>query len=231
MEVNLKKNTIIRAVILLVFAAMVIAVGGNKYTEVFSKKDCKIIIDAGHGAPDGGAVGIGGTEEKDINLAIAKKLQEVLESRGVCVIMTREGDKGLWREEDDTIRKKKVSDMKRRKEIMEDSGADLFISIHLNSFGDREVKGLHLFYDKSHPEGEEIAKELQKSIGKVTGAECHPVKTASQRLFLMKNPPMPAILVECGFLSNAEEEKKLKSEEYQGRIAWAIAEALDNYTK
>lgn len=101
----------------------------------------------------------------------------------------------------------------------------------MNSFGDQKVSGLHIFYDKNHPEIEGLAKSIQNKMGEVTGAEMHAVKTADERLFLMKNPPMPAILVECGFLSNPDEEKKLASDEYQSKIAWAIASAIENYTK
>ncbi|MCC8161043.1 MAG: N-acetylmuramoyl-L-alanine amidase, partial [Oscillospiraceae bacterium] len=104
------------------------------------------------------------------------------------------------------------------------------LSIHKNSFSDGSVHGLHIFYAKSHPEAEETAKRIQENIAEVTGAETHAVKTADEKLFLMKDPPMPAILAECGFLSNEEEEKKLSDEEYQAKIAWAIATALDNYT-
>ena len=186
--------------------------------------------EAPHGEPDGGAVGASGTLEKDINLAIVKKTQEVMEGKGIEVILTRDGDYGLQEEDADTIRKMKVSDMNRRLDIMENSNADLFLSIHMNSFSDSSVHGLHVFYDKAHPEAEEVAKEIQSSIGKVTDAEIHTVKTADEKLFLMKNPPLPAILVECGFLSNPEEEKKLKDEKYQAKIAWAIVKALENYT-
>ena len=147
---------------------------------------------APHGEPDGGAVGVSGVVEKDINLAIVQKLQEVLESKGFEVILTRSGDSGLQDENAETIRKMKVSDMNKRLDIM---------------------------------------KNIQNKMSEVTGAEMHAVKTADERLFLMKNPPMPAILVECGFLSNPDEEKKLASDEYQSKIAWAIASAIENYTK
>lgn len=146
-------------------------------------------------------------------------------------MLTREGDSGLQAEEADTIRKMKVSDMRKRQEIIKNSGADLFLSIHMNSFTDSRVNGLHIFYDKAHPEIEETAKKIQDSIGKVTGAPTHAVKTADERLFLMKNPPVPAILIECGFLSNPEEEKKLTDDDYQAKIAWAIASSVENYTK
>lgn len=198
--------------------------------QTFSSAGFTVILDAGHGSPDGGAVGISGTLEKDINLAIVEKLGEILQNRGITVIFTREGDSGLQDADAETIRKMKVSDMNKRHKIMEESDADLFLSIHMNSFSDPKVSGLHIFYDKSHPDAEELAKAIQSKIGDVTGAQTHTVKTADESLFLMKSAPIPAILAECGFLSNPEEEKKLKDEEYQAKIAWAIAEALIDYT-
>lgn len=222
----------IAAVIIIIFAAGIALVGIKKYTRVqtFSGNSLKVVVDAGHGEPDGGAVGVGGTLEKDVNLAIAQKLREVLEGKGFTVIMTREGDNGIYDESADTIRKMKVSDMNNRLDIIKKSGADLFLSIHMNSFGDKSVHGLHIFYDKEHPEIEEAAKKIQDNIGKVTGADIHAVKTADNKLFLMKHAPVPSILVECGFLSNPEEEQKLIDERYQAKIAWAIASALENYT-
>lgn len=165
---------------------------------------------APHGEPDGGAVGVSGVVEKDINLAIVQKLQEVLESKGFEVILTRSGDSGLQDENAETIRKMKVSDMNKRLDIMKNSHADIFVSIHMNSFGDQKVSGLHIFYDKNHPEIERLAKSIQNKMSEVTGAEMHAVKTADERLFLMKNPPMPAILVECGFCQIRTRRKNLQ---------------------
>ena len=112
---------------------------------------------------------------------------------------------------------------------MKKSRADLFLSIHMNYFPSKEANGLRVFYDKNHEETEELAKQIQDKIGEVTGAKTYAVKTADQNLFLMKNPPLPSVLVECGFLSNPEEEKKLNDEEYQAKIAWGIAYAVENY--
>ena len=197
--------------------------------QVFSEKTHCVVVDAGHGAPDGGAVGVNGTVEKDVNLAISQRLREVLEARGVRVVMTRDGDNGLWTENDKTIRQMKVTDMHKRRDIMENSDADLFLSIHLNSFADSRVNGLHIFYSKNHGEIEELAESIQDKIAGVTGAETHAVKTADESLFLMKNPPIPAILVECGFISNPDEEAKLNDEEYQAKIAWAVANSVADY--
>lgn len=220
----------------LIFAIVGLAVGSalhfSPYLKTFKygkQNQFTVIVDAGHGAPDGGTVGVGGTVEQKINMAIAKKLQEVLEGKGLRVVMTRDGDEGLQNTTGDNIRQMKREDMNKRLEIMKKSKADLFVSIHMNSFESEKIKGLRLFYDKKHPEMKELAEIMQEKMGAVTGADMKAVKTADDRLFLLKNPPVPSILAECGFLSNPEEEKKLNDEEYQARLAWAIADAIEKY--
>lgn len=185
-----------------------------------------IIVDCGHGEPDGGAVGAGGTLEKDINLAIGLKLREILESRGAKVIMTREGDNAIYDPDARTIREMKVSDMRNRLKIINESGADLLLSIHMNAFTNSKSNGLHVFYSANHPEAAELASAVQEEIARVTGAEVHDVKAASEKLFLMKKPIPPSLLIECGFISNPDEEKKLNTDDYQSRIAFGIAEAV-----
>lgn len=186
-----------------------------------------VVLDAGHGSPDGGAVGINGTLEKDINLDVVLKLRQILENRGMKVILTREGDSGIFDSNAETIHEKKVSDMKRRLDIINNSNADLFISVHMNSFTDTTSNGLHVFYSRNHPQAEETAIRIQKKISSLTGAKTHVVKTASESLYLMKNPVPPSVLVECGFISNPEEEKLLNDENYRAKIAFAIAEAIE----
>lgn len=215
--------SVVMTVAVIAFSALAVSNNReNKYT---------VIVDAGHGAPDGGAVGSMGTEEKDINLALAKKLEEVLLGKGFKVIMTRKTDDGIWDNEAASIREKKLSDMNKRMAIMKNSNADLFLSIHMNSFQDKTASGLRIFYDKEHPDFEELAVMIQDEISKITGAKTYAVKTADTRLFLMKSSPLPSVLIECGFISNPDEEKKLKSDEYQAEIAWAIAESVENYYK
>ena len=176
-------------------------------------------------------MGANGTLEKDINLAISKKLEEVLVGKNVRVIMTRTGDSGVFENRNGTLREKKREDMNTRLSIMKKSDADLFLSIHMNSFESKKVNGLHVFYAENYKELKILAENIQERISEITGASTHVVKTADKSLFLMKNPPVPAILVECGFISNPDEEKKLNDEDYQSRIAWAIAEAVENYFK
>ena len=186
-----------------------------------------VVLDAGHGSPDGGAVGVNGTQEKDINLDVVLKLREILESRGLKVILTRESDSGIFDSNAETIHEKKISDMKRRLDIINNSNADLFISVHMNSFTDSISNGLHVFYSRNHPQAEETAIRIQEKISALTGAKTHAVKTASESLYLMKNPVPPSILVECGFLSNPQEETLLNDENYRAKIAFAIAEAIE----
>lgn len=221
----------------LILAVLAIAIGfGAKFLpfqRVFQNKtndkNC-IIVDAGHGLPDGGAVGVAGTVEQKINLAVAKKLAEVLEGKGIEAIMTRKTDECLCKDQDGkTIRKIKVEDMKNRLEIIKKSNADLFVSIHMNCFESEKAHGLRVFYDKSHPEIKKLAENIQNKIAEVTGAATYAVKSADESLFLMKNTSVPAILAECGFISNREEEKKLNDDDYQSRIAWAIADACEKY--
>ena len=191
-----------------------------------------VVIDAGHGLPDGGAVGAGGTVEQEINLEVSKKVEEVLEGKGITVIMTRKNENCLSEQaEGKSLREMKREDMNQRLKIIKKSDADLFVSVHMNQFQQPEINGLRLFYDKSDPETEELAKMLQERMSEVTGAKMYAVKAADLTLFLMKNPPVPALLVECGFISNPQEEKKLNDEDYQSRLAWAIAESIEEYLK
>ncbi len=188
-----------------------------------------VVCDAGHGAPDGGAVALDGTEEKDINLAITKKLCEVLEAKGINTITTRDGDSGIYDEDAATIREKKVSDMHKRVQIINNANADLFLSIHMNSFTDASANGIHIFYGKEDEKTKELAEEIQRSIVDVTLAKPHSVKEVSKSLYLMKNAKIPSILIECGFMSNPQEAQLLQNEEYQAKIAWAIADAIEEY--
>lgn len=211
--------------ILLGTAIMISSYAGN-----FSSKDIlTVIVDAGHGIPDGGAVGVSGSVEQKINLDISLKLKEVLEAKNIRVIMTREDENGLWDDENQSIRQKKVSDMNNRLNIMKNSRADLFISIHMNSYPNHKTSGLRVFYAPNHSEIKPLAENIQVRMQDITGANTTVVKSADKTLFLMKNPPIPAILVECGFISNPTEEKKLQEADYQARLAWAMADAIEKY--
>lgn len=180
--------------------------------------------------PDGGAVGVGGSVEQKINLEISHKLSEVLRAKGIKTVMTRVTEDCICTDmEGKSIRQIKREDMNKRLDIIKQSNADLFVSIHMNYFTDSDVDGLRLFYDAKHKETLKLAEFIQERMSEVTGAGMYAVKASEPSLFLMKHTPVPAVLIECGFLSNPEEEKKLNDDEYRSRIAWSIADAIEKY--
>ena len=178
-----------------------------------------VVIDAGHGGIDPGKVGINQALEKDINLIIAKKVKRYLELSDVEVIMTREGEDGLYRAEDSN---KKVQDMKNRVALIDASGADLAVSIHQNSYSEEYVKGAQVFYYTTSLEGKTIAEVMQKTMAETLDKENHREAKANDSYYLLKKTQTPIIIAECGFLSNSEEARLLTQEDYQDRVAWAI---------
>lgn len=179
-----------------------------------------IIIDAGHGGFDPGAVSDSGVEEQDINLNISLKLQKLLESNGTITFLTRT--------EKDSVGETKREDMKNRKQIRDIENGDMFISIHLNSFPQESVKGAQVFYS-TNEESKKLAEKVQKNLKEVVDLDNNRVEKELNSVYLMKNTKIPTILVECGFLSNSEEVKKLQTEEYQEKIAWAIYLGIMDY--
>ncbi|MBS7298426.1 MAG: N-acetylmuramoyl-L-alanine amidase [Eubacteriales bacterium] len=187
----------------------------------------KVIIDAGHGLPDGGAVGANGSIEADLNLDIAKMVAEVMQGKGIDTIMIRNDKEGI--REEGSSSWSKIKDMRLRLEKLRKADADLFVSIHMNHFPMSDVSGLRLFYAANHKEIKPLAENIQLRMSELTGAKVTAVRAADKSLFLMKSPPIPAILIECGFISNPAEEKKLMNEEYRAKIAWAIADTIERY--
>ena len=228
MYLILSKKSVITVLILVIFCSSLAIIRSYAGT-IFKKEGITVIVDAGHGLPDGGAVGTSGTVEQEINLKIAKKLQDVLEAKGITVIMTRETENGLSDLKNASIRQMKVDDMRKRLAIMKKSDADLFISIHINSYKTASANGLRVFYSPKFEEIKPLAENIQARMADITGAQTSVVKAADTKLFLMKNPPLASILLECGFLSNPDEEEKLQSDDYQSRLAWAIADAVEKY--
>ena len=189
-----------------------------------------IVLDAGHGKPDGGAVGNSGTEEDALNLEVTLFLQKFLEKSGINVVLTRADENGIFDEDAKSIKQKKVSDMHNREKIMNESGADVFLSIHMNKFTEAKYSGPQVFYSSQFEEARALAEIIQKELI----SELHPkmereIKKADSGIYLLKNAEIPAVLVECGFLSNPEEEKLLKTEKYKESIAWAIYKGIVTY--
>ena len=212
-----------------IFVLLVIIVSGLYFTiqkqntvETMLPVNSKVIIlDAGHGGWDPGKTGTQGDNEKNINLQIAQKLKQYLEQGGAVVYMTRNSDEALG--------EKKGEDMNERKSIANESEGEIFISIHQNAFPKGSAKGAQVFYHKQSQEGKKLAEEIQKSLKKYVDDENIREVKENTNYYILKKTELPSALVECGFLSNLEEEKKLNTEEYQQKVAWAIYVGIMNY--
>ena len=227
MKENKKKKAITIIVIALLMFGMICL---NDYIGVFQITVIreKIVIDAGHGGFDPGKVGTQGTLEKDINLKIALKLKEVLEAEHYQVIMTRTTDCGLYNGNDSN---KKRTDLYNRVKIVNESDAIMAISIHQNSFSQASSKGAQVFYHSNSSEGEKLATIIQETIKTQIGDGNHRVAKENDSYYLLKKTNCPFVIVECGFLSNTEEESLLLTEEYQQKIADAIGKGIMEYDK
>lgn len=190
------------------------------------QKQPVVVVDAGHGGNDPGKVAVNGSLEKDINLAIAKRLAWYLEQADVTVIMTRDSDSGLYSPTDS---RKKTSDMERRCQIMNESKADLAVSIHQNSYHDEEISGGQVFYYADSAPGKRLAERIQKRFDYVLGAENRRQPKANESYYLLLHAECPAVIVECGFLSNWREASLLGDEEYQDRMAYTIHMGILEY--
>ena len=200
----------------------------SNYTAMIQKTFARtIVIDPGHGGKDGGASGVTGTVEKDINLAISQKLQGYIEANADVCIMTRETDTGLY--EASSTKWVKSMDLKKRKEIVNTSRGDIFVSIHLNSFPQQQYYGAQVFYQAGNEQSKLLAESVQKQMVNVLDPDNKRVAKASDTYYILKNNAMPSIIVECGFLSNPAEEKLLKNENYQNKIAYAIYTGILKY--
>ena len=189
-----------------------------------------IIIDAGHGGEDGGATGYDGTNEKDINLEISIKLNEILSSLGFQTRMVRETDISIHDKNADTIRKRKVSDIKNRFNIMNEFDKCIYISIHQNKYENSNIWGAQTFYSPNNEESESLAFYIQESIKNyIEPTNKRKIKKAGSNLYILFNSKKPTVLVECGFVSNPNELLKLKDKDFQNKIAMAITNGIINY--
>lgn len=224
------QNRILKLVMLgiLMFSMFVVAGKGAVYVnsvQVENKRDICVVIDAGHGGTDPGKVGINDELEKDINLKIAQWLKEFLQAEGITVVMTREGDKGLY---DENASNKKVQDMKKRLEIIERVDPVLVDSIHQNSYHEEYVKGAQVFYYKTSESSKRLARILQEQL-RVLDPENNRQCKGNDSYFLLKKTTKPIVIVECGFLSNREESEKLSTQLYQEKMAWNIHMGIMKY--
>lgn len=189
-----------------------------------------VIVDAGHGGDDGGAIGIDGTVEKDINLDIALKLEKILKFYGFNVIMTRTQDVMTCDDGIDSLRKRKISDIHNRFELMRKNPDAIFISVHQNKFEDSSQHGTQVFYSGNDKRSKELAEAIQTSVTlTLQRKNDRIVKKSGSGIYLLYHAKIPAVLVECGFISNSDEVKKLKDESYRMKLAILIADGLLKY--
>lgn len=193
----------------------------------------KIVIDPGHGGPDGGASS-GDVVERDITLNISHALKKRLEKKGATIVMTRskEGDalsEHAPKEKFLTLRARKLADLKLREQIAVDENPDVFISVHVNAIPDTKWRGAQVFYHEGgHPDGEHLAKAIQSSFQtnlKNTEREA----LAISGVYLLKKSPVPSVLVETGFISNEEEKQLLIDPKYQEKVADSILEGIQTF--
>lgn len=190
-----------------------------------------ILLDAGHGGIDPGALtNDKSIEEKDINLQITLKLRELLESSGCLVLLTREDDVSLYEESPGkTIRQKYNENLKNRKKMIDESGVDAFISIHLNKFEQNKYYGAQTFYPQGQDDSKLLSKFIQGELKRVVDKTNHREVKPSKDIYLLKDNEIPSVLIECGFLSNEKESKLLSDEKYQEKVAWAIYAGIQKY--
>ena len=188
-----------------------------------------IVLDAGHGVPDEGAQSSNGTTEAESNLKIALKVQNLLEQSGATVILTRSDENAIYDLDSKTLKQKKISDIHNRVKIGNESSADIFVSIHLNKIPQQQYWGWQTFYKQESPEGQKLATSIQNSLNESIQKENKRVPMKIENVYIIKHVEIPTTIVECGFLSNPEEEQLLLNNEYQDKLAWGIYTGIMDY--
>ena len=223
--------TVLGMLIMAMFVFMIQRADTNKtiQTVALPVSEKVIVIDAGHGTPDEGASSNNGTTEAEINLKIALKLQNLLEQSGATVILTRSDENAIYDIDSKTLRQKKNSDIKNRVKIGNESSADIFVSIHLNKIPQQQYWGWQCFFRNGDENSINLAKSIQNNLNEAIQKDNKREALELNNIYIMKNVEVPISIVECGFLSNPEEEKQLQVDEYQNKLAWGIYNGIMNY--
>lgn len=226
------KEKILKRIEWLVAFVAILAVMYGSYTmsrsvveEKVETKTVDVVLDAGHGGSDPGKIGINNVLEKDVNLSIVLKIKELLEKEGIAVVLTRDSDLRL---DENGKEYSKAADMKQRVDVMNEVMPQMVVSVHQNSYTSSEIKGAQVFYFTSSELSKKMAELMQEELRKVDPSNTRQVK-GNDTYYLLKKTEVPAIIVECGFLSNPEEAEKLATENYQDTIAEAIATGIKSY--
>jgi N-acetylmuramoyl-L-alanine amidase len=188
-----------------------------------------VVLDAGHGTPDEGAENSDGLTEAETNLKIVLKLQKILEASNCNVILTRSDENGIYNLDSKSLKEMKISDMKNRVKIGNNTNADIFISIHLNKIDIESCYGWQTFYKKGSEEGKSLSNFIQTNLNQTIQIENKRVPQEISGKYIIENVQIPTVIVECGFISNEEEASKLQTDEYQEKIAWGIYTGILDY--
>lgn len=201
------------------------------WVETLTQTGKTVVLDAGHGGEDPGAVSaFSGAKEKDITLAIVLETKKLLESDGYTVILTRSEDVLNYTDENLSMTAKRRQDLQARKKLMDESNADIVVSVHLNAFTDSRYSGAQTFYTKQSVSSKKLAIAIQDAMrAHLDEANTREALLKSEDIIITKNCKVTTTIVECGFLSNEEEEKRLVNQDYQIRIAEAIKLGIDDY--
>lgn len=223
----------ILAVILITFCLVMYSAFSNITARTDSdslEQQPMIVIDAGHGGEDGGAE-VDGVLEKDINLSIAGKLSEILRLCGCRVTEIRDEDISVYESDAQTLREKKVSDLKRRVKIANENDNNILVSIHQNKFDNSAYSGAQLFYSSNHDDSRVLAERIRGAITSLLQKDnTRELKPAGSDIYLLDHAEVPAVIVECGFLSNQQERSKLMDDDYQNEMAYAVAMGVLEYS-
>lgn len=220
---------------LVLFFSLSVALLSSESKEIIQTsgelKKYKIVVDAGHGYPDGGAVSENGVEESSLNLAIAMKLKYALEEDGYEIIMTRSSEENIAdSDKQSSIRQIKTSDLNNRVKIANESNADFMISIHMNKYSESKYWGWQTFYSKNSESGKKLATLIQNGISNcIKERDNKRTPLSIEGIKIVDKTNMPVVIVECGFLSNSEDLELLQTEEYQDKIVEGIMEGISNY--
>jgi len=223
MVISIKKRYIIGVVALILVIASAVIIPAF-CVSVKPKYSYIIVIDAGHGGRDGGSVGVNGSIEKELNLKYAKALQKLLSDAGVKVVMTRTNDEGLY---SDDANNKKLSDMRKRREIINNVQPDLVVSVHMNSFPLDSCKGAKTFYQAGSDSSFNAAKNIQNSLHYYIDNASSTVSAGDY--YILNCTKYTSILIECGFVSSPEEEKLLQTDKYCKEFMYSVYRGIMLY--
>ena len=218
--------------VVLIFALIITSLGGADMAASAQPQTSDIIIlDAGHGGEDPGAVGINGALEKDVNLSVALRLGEILKDNGFTVLYTRSEDKLLYKAEENIKGLRKISDLKNRVAFCEEYPGALFISLHMNSYGSEKYSGLQVYSKPQSTESKNLAEKIQSAVKENLQPDNKRQVKDGEGIFVLEKNSLESVLIECGFLTNAQEAERLSEKEYQNDLCFAIVCGIIEYTE